>query len=100
LGVRLGAGFLSRGRLLLLDGLLAFWVCLSLLAALEALRGERRHRGWWLLAALACALGVLTKGPVAVALLLPPLWAYCRLHRVTARPGWAVLAAGGCWVNP
>ena len=32
--------------------------------------------GWWLLAAVACGLGILTKGPVALALLVPPLWVY------------------------
>src|SRR5262245_19124168 len=32
-------GFLGMGRLLLLDGLLALWVTLGLLAALEAVRG-------------------------------------------------------------
>ena len=45
--------------------------------------------GWWLLSAGACGLGVLTKGPVAVLLLVPPLllqrWLagdLCRVSRI------------------
>jgi hypothetical protein len=70
-------GFLGVGRLLVLDGLLALWVLLSLLAALEAVRTESFRWTWWLAGGLACGLGVLTKGPVALVLLLPPLL----LHR-------------------
>jgi 4-amino-4-deoxy-L-arabinose transferase-like glycosyltransferase len=69
----LAPGFLSMGRLLLLDGLLAFWTTLALFSAFEALRGDRLKWGWWLLAATACGFGVLTKGPVALVLLAPPL---------------------------
>jgi 4-amino-4-deoxy-L-arabinose transferase-like glycosyltransferase len=68
----LAPGFLSMGRLLLLDGLLAFWTTLALFSAFEALRGQRLHWCWWLLSAAACGLGVLTKGPVALLLLAPP----------------------------
>jgi 4-amino-4-deoxy-L-arabinose transferase-like glycosyltransferase len=74
LGLGLAPGWLSMGRLLLMDSLLTLWTTLALLSAFEAQRGQRLRWGWWLLASLACALGVLTKGPVAVVLLLPPLW--------------------------
>src|SRR5437773_7342547 len=77
----LAPGFVSVGRLLVLDGLLAFCVTLSTLAAFEAVRGQRFRWGWWLLAALACGFGVLTKGPIAIILLVPPLWAYRFLTR-------------------
>jgi 4-amino-4-deoxy-L-arabinose transferase-like glycosyltransferase len=92
----LAPGFLSMGRLLLLDGLLSLWVVASLLSAFEAIRGPRLRWGWWLAAALACGLGVLTKGPIAVLLLVPPLWA----HRRLAGPGcplswWARLRFAG-----
>jgi hypothetical protein len=72
-------GFVAVGRLLILDGLLTFWTTLALFAAFEALRGERLHRGWWMLSAVACGLGVLTKGPVALVLVAPPLWLHRRL---------------------
>jgi 4-amino-4-deoxy-L-arabinose transferase-like glycosyltransferase len=79
----LAPGFITMGRLLVLDGLLALWVTLSLLAAFEALRDQRLRWGWWLVAAVACGLGILTKGPVAIVLALPPL----ALHRrLTGRP--------------
>lgn len=94
LGLALAPGFLSMGRLLVLDGLLTLWVTLSLFAALEAVRTGTFRRGWWLIAGVACGLGVLTKGPVALVLLAPPLWLYRRLHTPAApvtRRAWAVL---------
>ncbi|MFO0879291.1 MAG: glycosyltransferase family 39 protein [Gemmataceae bacterium] len=92
----LAPGFLGMGRLLLLDGLLTLMVTLALLAAFEAIRGEQFRWGWWLLAAVATGLGVLTKGPVALVLLLPPLWLYRRLASggVRAHLGaWALFLA-------
>ena len=79
LGLGLAPGFLSMGRLLLMDSLLTLWTTLALLSAFEAVRGERLRWRWWLLASLACGLGALTKGPVALVLLLPPLWLQRRL---------------------
>jgi 4-amino-4-deoxy-L-arabinose transferase-like glycosyltransferase len=93
LALGLAPGFLAVGRLLLLDGLLTLWTTLALFAAFEALRGPRLRRGWWLLAALACGLGVLTKGPVAVALLAPPLWLHRRLTGRGCAAGWRALLA-------
>jgi 4-amino-4-deoxy-L-arabinose transferase-like glycosyltransferase len=69
----LAPGFLGMGRLLILDGLLTLWVALALFAAFEAVRGERLCWGWWCLSAAASGLGILTKGPVALLLLVPPL---------------------------
>jgi 4-amino-4-deoxy-L-arabinose transferase-like glycosyltransferase len=92
----LAPGFISVGRLLVLDGLLTLWTTLSLMAGFEALRSQRLRWAWWLVAAAACGLGVLTKGPIAVILLLPPLIAYgwlsgrcCRV-----RPDAALIFAG------
>lgn len=83
----LAPGFATIGRLLVLDGLLTLWVTLSILSAFEAVRGERLRRSWWLLAAVACGLGVLTKGPVAVVLLVPPIvlhqWLMGRSQRIS-----------------
>lgn len=84
---------LSIGRLLILDGLLTFWVTLALFAAYEAVRGSRLHGGWWLLAAAACGFGILTKGPVAVLLVAPPVWAYWSLQGKPCRIGWPATLA-------
>ena len=61
-------------------------------------------RRWWLLAGIATGLGVMTKGPVALALIAPPLaligWLDLRLARVG---GWwlgfvvATLAVAAPW---
>lgn len=91
----LSPGFLAMGRLLLMDGLLTLWMTLALLAAFEAVRGARLAWRWWLLSAVSCGLGVLTKGPVVVVLLVPPLWLFRRLSRRGAAPGsrgWAGFA--------
>jgi 4-amino-4-deoxy-L-arabinose transferase-like glycosyltransferase len=74
LALALSPGWVTMGRLLLMDSLLSFLMTLALLSAFEAVRGERLRWGWWLLASAACGLAVLTKGPVALLLLLPPLW--------------------------
>ncbi len=84
----LAPGFASVARLLILDGLLAMLVTLAALAAFEAVRGDRLRWGWWLLAAVASGLGVLTKGPIALVLLVPPLWMYRRLSGRGVSPGW------------
>lgn len=93
LALALAPGFISMGRLLLLDGLLTLWTTLALLSAFEAVRKPRLQWRWWLLAALACGLGVLTKGPVVVLLLVPPLWVYRRLTAGCASLGWRPFAA-------
>jgi 4-amino-4-deoxy-L-arabinose transferase-like glycosyltransferase len=84
----LAPGFMSMGRLLILDGLLGFWVVLAWLAAYESVRASRLHYGWWLIAAAACGFGILTKGPVALLLLAPPLWAYRRWQGESCRIEW------------
>ena len=76
LALGLVPGFVGMGRLLVLDGLLTFCVTLSIFSAWQALDSPSLRRGWWLLAALACGLGILAKGPIALVLLLPPLFVY------------------------
>ncbi len=87
--------FLGVGRMLVLDGLLTLWITLALLAtylARQSSEPEAQARvlpqsfactsgaiAWWCVAALACGLGVLTKGPVALVLVLIPLWVHRRL---------------------
>ena len=72
-------GLLGVGRLLTMDSLLTLWVTLSLLAAFEATRTPHLKRGWWLLAATASGLGLLSKGPITLVLVLPPIWLHHRL---------------------
>jgi 4-amino-4-deoxy-L-arabinose transferase-like glycosyltransferase len=88
----LAPGFLSMGRLLVLDGLLTLWTTLGLLAGYEAIRGPRLLWRWWLVAAAACGLGILTKGPVALILVLPPLWAARWLMGCGGQPFWRPVA--------
>jgi len=93
-------GFVLAGRFLVMDGLLTLWTTLSLaglyLATAEpAFSQDRRpigagsmrpcsrrpgeggparsRLGWWLFAGLACGGGLLTKGPIAWALCVPPV---------------------------
>src|SRR5438105_14472572 len=68
----LSPGFVSMGRLLLLDGLLTLWVTLTIMAAFEAVRGQSLRWSWWFLSALACGLGILTNGPIRLILVVPP----------------------------
>lgn len=81
-------GFIECGRFLVLDSLLALFVAMSLFLAYEALQGPQFRWGSWLASAACCGLGVLTKGPVAVALLLPPVVAHAWLNRLPATPRW------------
>ena len=85
-------GFIGMGRLLIMDGVLTFFITLSLFAGFEAIRGERLKWSWWVIAAVACGLGILTKGPIAVLLLAPPLVGYRWLNSATTRIGWRALA--------
>lgn len=84
----LAPAFIGMGRLLLLDGVFTFFVTLALFSALEALRSSTFRVRWWLLSALACGLGILTKGPVTLILLIPPLWLYRRLTETHAPLRW------------
>jgi dolichol-phosphate mannosyltransferase len=84
----LSARFVYLGRLLTPDGLLCLCVVAALAAAHLAVQAPRLRWGWWLLSALACGLGLLTKGPVALALVTGPLVLLRLLDPRTARPGW------------
>lgn len=73
--VACSAGFLISGRFLFMDTLLTLFTTVSLLAGYTACHGERVRWNYWLLAAASCGMGLLTKGPVAAVLCLPPLFA-------------------------
>jgi 4-amino-4-deoxy-L-arabinose transferase-like glycosyltransferase len=85
----LSAGFVYRQRMLNMDSLLCLWVTAALASAHTALTaGPVVRQRWWLLAAAACGLGLLTKGPVALVLILTPLVLYPRLEPRCARVSW------------
>jgi dolichol-phosphate mannosyltransferase len=90
--------FVQCGRVVILDSLLTLFVTLSLFTAYEAMRGQRLGRAWWATSAVCCALGVMTKGPVALVLLGPPVVAHAWLRRSPARPGLRHWAAYGTLV--
>jgi dolichol-phosphate mannosyltransferase len=97
----LSAKFLYQAGMLTFDSLTALWVLASLAPAHVALTGTKLRPGLWTLAALACGFGILTKGPVAPALVLPPLalWQFLDRRCVRLRPGdWALFAGIACGV--
>jgi hypothetical protein len=79
--------FVYLGRMLGTDALLGLEVTAALLAAERAAAGAGLRWRWWLLSAGATGLGLLTKGPVALALLVPPVLAL-RFVAPGHRLGW------------
>ena len=73
LALLLCGGFVLCGRFLIMDGPLTLFTTATLLAAYVACGRKQFRLPWWLLAGTACALGVLTKGPIAIVLCVPPL---------------------------
>jgi 4-amino-4-deoxy-L-arabinose transferase-like glycosyltransferase len=94
--VCLSPRFVHQARMVLMDGPLCFWVTASLALGQQALQSGRLAWGQWFLSAVACGLGFLTKGPVALILVAVPFLAYRVLDRRTARPrvrGWLAYLA-------
>ena len=92
----LGARFVYLERLVTMNGLLALWTTAALASGYFALTRGRLRNGFWLLAAAACALGMLTKGPVALVLFAGPVLLWPWLERRVARPrirDWALFSA-------
>jgi 4-amino-4-deoxy-L-arabinose transferase-like glycosyltransferase len=77
----LSARFLYLAGMLTMDGLLCACVMAALASGHLALTEPGRRKRWLLLSALACALGILTKGPVALVLVGVPLAALAFLDR-------------------
>jgi dolichol-phosphate mannosyltransferase len=78
--------FVQLGRMLTMNGLLALCVVVALAAGHRAMStGPLRWR-WWLVSAVVCALGILTKGPVAVVLIAVPLLLYQLWDETVVRP--------------
>jgi dolichol-phosphate mannosyltransferase len=99
LALCLSARFVYLGRMLLMDGVLCLTLTAALAAAHAALAGKQLRRSWWLLSAGACALGLLTKGPIALVLVAGPVLGYRLLDARCARigvVGWILFLAVAC----
>lgn len=68
-------GFVLSGRFIFMDGPLCLFTTITFLAGYLACCGTELRMGWWIVTGLACALGIMTKGPVAILLIVPPLFA-------------------------
>ncbi|MCA9054293.1 MAG: glycosyltransferase family 39 protein [Planctomycetaceae bacterium] len=92
----LSLGFITCARFLILESVLTMYVVLALLCGSLATHTGRWRWSWWIAAAISTGLGLLTKGPVAIVLVAPPLAAYHWLGRV-GEPGfwrrWLVFGA-------
>lgn len=84
----LSVGFAFTSRYLLLDGVLALFVSLSLFTAYEAIKTERVKMSWWILSAVCVGLAFLTKGPLAMVLWLPPTAVMAWLTQSVSKPRW------------
>ncbi len=84
----LSVGFAFTSRYLLLDGVLALFVSLSLFTAYEAIKTQRLKLSWWILSGVFVGLAFLTKGPLAVVLWLPPVFAMAWLSESFSKPRW------------
>jgi 4-amino-4-deoxy-L-arabinose transferase-like glycosyltransferase len=93
--VALSPGFVILGRTVVLDSLLAACVSAAWFLAHTAVGRSALRRRWWLASALACGLGILAKGPVALVLVAGPVFAYQFLTATAARPRFLAWAAYG-----
>lgn len=84
----LSVGFAAASRYLLLDGVLSLFVSLSLFTAYEAVRQPRLKLGWWIASAVCIGFAFLTKGPIAIVLWLPPVFAFAWLSEARAKIRW------------
>lgn len=82
----LSARYLYHGRMLTMNGLLSLTVVLAWGAAQRALGDRGFDSRWWFASAIACAVGVLAKGPVALALVVVPLFVPHLFVQRTIRP--------------
>jgi dolichol-phosphate mannosyltransferase len=81
----LSARFVYQARMITTDGLLCFWVVAAWAIGQKAIRMPRLNVSFYFLSTSACALGILTKGPVALALVAVPLFVGQLLQRGSVR---------------
>lgn len=89
------AGVAVSARFLLLDSTLTCFTTFGLLCAGIALHAPRRRWVWWILVGIAGGLGIMTKGPVALIICVPPLVAgtWLRGERFAQQPlRWLLIA--------
>jgi 4-amino-4-deoxy-L-arabinose transferase-like glycosyltransferase len=79
--------FIYRGRMVGPNGLLALFTTAALAAGNFARLSCPIRWGWWIASGMATGLGTLTKGPVALALVMPPLVIAPLFDRRLARVG-------------
>ncbi|HEV3117149.1 MAG TPA: glycosyltransferase [Gemmataceae bacterium] len=100
----LSGRFIYLGRLLTMNSLLCLFVVASAAAAYLALSGPRLRWRWWTASALACALGCLAKGPVALLLVAIPILAYqaldARANKTRLLPWLAYMSVAIAFVIP
>lgn len=97
----LSAGFIYYGRMLTMNGLLCLFVTATLACGHWAMHAPRRGRWLWLAAGVFAGLGLLTKGPVALALTLPPLLVLSRFDSRLVRPDfrtWALFLSAAALI--
>jgi dolichol-phosphate mannosyltransferase len=85
--------FVFLGRLLTMNSLLCLCVVAALACAHVALAGARLRTHLWLVSGVLCGLGILSKGPVALALIGGPVLAIGALDRRLVRPSLQAWAA-------
>ena len=81
-------GFVLAGRFLLIDSVLTACTTIGLVTAYIGATRQDGRAGWWLAAGVACGLGILAKGPVALVIVIPPLAAAAWLSPQEVRAGW------------
>jgi 4-amino-4-deoxy-L-arabinose transferase-like glycosyltransferase len=79
--------FAQFARMVTTNALLTLCIVAALAAAHGAVAAPVCRRRWWFLSALACGLGCLTKGPVALVLVVVPVMVYLFLDRRRPRVG-------------
>src|SRR5262249_44096534 len=92
----LSVRFIYLSRMVTMDSLLCLCVVAALAGAHLALSGDSFRWRPWLASAIACGLGVLTKGPASLALVVCPILAFSFLVPKGRRPPiWAWLTYVG-----
>lgn len=87
-------GFIIMGKLLVLDGLLSMCILGALFTGLLAIQKNELQVGWWIASGIFAALGVITKGPIAIVLTAPCFYLITRIDGRFVKPS---LKAWGMW---